>query len=122
MEIFELLLDGLRTACAGFPDSRRSTDVDYSLADIGLSAFSLFFMQSESFLAHQRHLERGQGMVDDGEDGGGRAYPKSKRRDCRQGNSSHHWRFSSAKLLAIVASRNRISPTLKRQSALSLIK
>jgi hypothetical protein len=35
--------------------------VDYTMADIGLSAFSLFFMQSESFLAHQRHLERGQG-------------------------------------------------------------
>ena len=47
--------------CAGFPDSRRSTDVDYSMAEIGLSAFSLFFMQSESLLAHQRHLERGQG-------------------------------------------------------------
>jgi len=31
------------------------------MADIGLSAFSLFFMQSESFLAHQRHLERGKG-------------------------------------------------------------
>jgi hypothetical protein len=61
MEIFELLLDGLRSVCAGFPDSRRSTDLDYTMADIGLSAFSLFFMQSESFLAHQRHLERGQG-------------------------------------------------------------
>ena len=59
MEILESLLDGLRTVCAGFPDSRRGTDVDYSMADIGLSAFSLFFMQSESFLAHQRHLERG---------------------------------------------------------------
>ena len=59
MEIFESLLDGLRRVCAGFPDSRRSTDVDYSMADIGLSAFSLFFMQSESFLAHQRNLERG---------------------------------------------------------------
>jgi hypothetical protein len=31
------------------------------MADIGLSAFSLFFMQSESLLAHQRHLEQGQG-------------------------------------------------------------
>ena len=28
-------------------------------ADIGPSASSLFFMQSELFLAHQRHLERG---------------------------------------------------------------
>jgi hypothetical protein len=60
MEIFESLLDGLRTVCGGFSDARRSTDVDYTMADIGLSAFSLFFMQSESFLAHQRHLERGQ--------------------------------------------------------------
>ncbi len=29
----------------------------YSMADIGLSAFSLFFMQSESFLSYQRSLE-----------------------------------------------------------------
>src|SRR4051794_41914427 len=32
------------------------------MADIGLSAFSLFFMQSESFLAHQRALEEGRKM------------------------------------------------------------
>ena len=32
------------------------------MADIGLSAFSLFFMQSPSFLAHQRRLEEGQGQ------------------------------------------------------------
>ena len=61
MEIFESLMDGLRTACAGFSDARRSTDVDYTMADIGLSAFSLFFMQSESFLSHQRRLEQGHG-------------------------------------------------------------
>jgi hypothetical protein len=60
MEIFESLLDGLHAVCAGFPDSRRSADVDYTMADIGLSAFSLFFVPSKSFLAHQRHLERGQ--------------------------------------------------------------
>ena len=30
------------------------------MADIGLSAFSLFFMQSESFLAYQRELEAGR--------------------------------------------------------------
>jgi hypothetical protein len=63
MEIFESLLAGLRTVCAGFTDARRSPDpdVDYSMADIGLSAFSLFFMQSESFLSHQRRLEQGHG-------------------------------------------------------------
>src|ERR1039457_4816296 len=63
MEILESLLDGLRTVCACLPDARRSPDpnVDYSMVDIGLSAFSLFFMQSESFLSHQRRLEQGHG-------------------------------------------------------------
>ncbi len=51
MEMLETLLEGVRSACAAIPDKRRG-DVTYSMADIGLSAFSLFFMQSESFLAH----------------------------------------------------------------------
>jgi len=59
MEILETLLNGVRSACAVFPDKRRG-DVKYSMADIGLSAFSLFFMQSESFLAYQRELEAGR--------------------------------------------------------------
>jgi hypothetical protein len=54
-------LEGVRSACAAFADKRRS-DVTYSMADIGLSAFSLFFMQSESFLAHQRALEERRQM------------------------------------------------------------
>lgn len=33
----------------------------YSMADIGLSAFSVFFMGSPSFLAHQRGLAEGHG-------------------------------------------------------------
>src|SRR3978361_1142357 len=61
MEMLETLLEGVRSACAAFPDKRRG-DVTYSMADIGLSAFSLFFMQSESFLAHQRALEEGWQM------------------------------------------------------------
>ncbi len=59
MEILETLLEDVRSACAAFPDKRRG-DVTYSMADIGVSAFSLFFMQSESFLAHQRALEEGR--------------------------------------------------------------
>src|SRR3954464_845451 len=59
MEMLETLLQGVRSACAAFPDKRRG-DVTYSMADIGLSAFSLFFLQSESFLAHQRALEEGR--------------------------------------------------------------
>ena len=56
MEIFELLLAGFRVVRAEFPHARRGTDVNCSMADIGLSAFSVFFMQSPSFLAHQRTL------------------------------------------------------------------
>ena len=47
--------------CAGLPDRRKTpaADCTYTMADIGLSAFSLFFMGSPSFLAHQRVLDQG---------------------------------------------------------------
>ena len=63
MSIVEDLITELATVCAGLPDPRTGPrrDGDYTMADIGLSAFSLFFMGSPSFLAHQRRLERGQG-------------------------------------------------------------
>jgi hypothetical protein len=57
--ILDHLLAGLKDVCAGFPDKRKGEGV-YSMADIGLSAFSLFFMQSESFLSYQRSLEEGR--------------------------------------------------------------
>ena len=56
MLILDRLLTGLHDACAAFPDKRKGAG-DYSMGDIGLSAFSLFFMQSESFLSYQRSLE-----------------------------------------------------------------
>jgi hypothetical protein len=59
MVILDRLLGDLKDACAAFPDKRKG-DGGYTMADIGLSAFSLFFMQSESFLSHQRSLEEGQ--------------------------------------------------------------
>jgi hypothetical protein len=55
--ILDGLLSGLKDVCAGFSDKRKGGDAVYPMADIGLSAFSLFFIQSESFLAHQRELE-----------------------------------------------------------------
>lgn len=63
MSVVQDLIAELGTVCAGLPDRRkgpRGSD-DYSMADIGLSAFSLFFMGSPSFLAHQRSLQHGQG-------------------------------------------------------------
>ena len=62
MEIVEVLLQGSREVYSGFSDSRRSADGSYTMADIGLSAFSLFFMQSESFLSHQKRRLEGYGI------------------------------------------------------------
>ena len=59
MLILDHLLGGLKDACAAFPDKRKAAGV-YTMADIGLSAFSLFFMQSESFLSYQRSLCEGR--------------------------------------------------------------
>jgi len=61
MDILPCLLGALRACCTTFPDKRTGANGRYSMPDIGLSAFSLFFMQSPSFLAHQRQLEQGQG-------------------------------------------------------------
>ncbi len=59
MEILESLLAGLRTVSGSFPDARRGA-TDYPMADLTMAAFSMFFMQSESFLGYQKRLEPGQ--------------------------------------------------------------
>lgn len=61
MKILDGLIGTLRGCCQTLPDIRQGGEARYTMADIGLSAFSLFFMQSPSFLAHQRRLEEGQG-------------------------------------------------------------
>ena len=61
MRPLETLLDSLRACLAGFPDKRRGLNASYPMADLGMAAFSVFFMQSPSFLAHQRQLDLGHG-------------------------------------------------------------
>src|SRR3954462_10640173 len=61
MKILDHLIASLRGCCQSLPDLRQGGDARYTMADIGLSAFSLFFMQSPSFLAHKRRLDEGQG-------------------------------------------------------------
>jgi hypothetical protein len=61
MELLPSLLAQLRAVCATFPDTRKGRGGNIAVADFGLSAFALFFMQSASFLAFQRALEKGQG-------------------------------------------------------------
>jgi hypothetical protein len=61
--VLESLIAELKGVCAGLPDQRKGPrrDGEYTMADIGLSAFSVFFMGSPSFLGHQRALEEGHG-------------------------------------------------------------
>jgi Transposase DDE domain len=61
MEVLERLIGIVRRCCEGFPDPRRGDNGSYAMADFGLAAFSVFFAQSPSFLAHQRQLEAGHG-------------------------------------------------------------
>jgi hypothetical protein len=57
------MIGALSEVCTGLPDQRKGPrrDGDYSMADIGLAAFSIFFMGSPSFLGHQRALAEGHG-------------------------------------------------------------
>jgi hypothetical protein len=61
MEVLERLIGVVRRCCEGFPDPRRGHNGSYAMADFGLAAFSVFFAQSPSFLAHQRQLAAGHG-------------------------------------------------------------
>src|SRR3954464_12900367 len=54
MEVLDSLLSGGRRCCEGFPDKRTGTNSQYTMADIGLAALSVFFTQSPSFRAVHR--------------------------------------------------------------------
>ena len=53
-------LERLRACFAGLPDPRRGRNRRYPMADVAMAALSVFFMQSPSFLAHQRALAEGR--------------------------------------------------------------
>ena len=61
MRPLDSLLATLRLCLEGLPDKRRGLNTSYGMGDIGMAAFSVFFMQSPSFLAHQRQFEAGHG-------------------------------------------------------------
>lgn len=48
------------------PDCRTGKNISYSLKDAALGAFSVFFTQSPSFLAHQRAMETSKGRSNAG--------------------------------------------------------
>jgi hypothetical protein len=61
MSIPSRLIAALRRCSQSLPDPRVGKNARYAMADFALAAFAPFFMQSPSFLAHQRHLETAQG-------------------------------------------------------------
>jgi hypothetical protein len=61
MDLLPSLLEELKAVCGRFPDAREGRIGNIEMADFGLSAFSMFFMQSASFLSFQRTLDKGHG-------------------------------------------------------------
>jgi hypothetical protein len=61
MSTLDSLQGSLRGCPDRFADKRRGMNATYGIGDIGTAAFPVFFMQSPSFLTHQRQLEEGHG-------------------------------------------------------------
>jgi hypothetical protein len=61
MQLLPSLLAAPKGICATFPDARKGRGGNIEIADFGLAAFSMFFIQSASFLAYQCALEKGEG-------------------------------------------------------------
>lgn len=58
---FKALLGQVRQVFADLPDRRTGDNSSYAMADFGLAAFSVFFTQSPSFLAHQKSMQKVRG-------------------------------------------------------------
>jgi len=52
----------LRESVEGVPEHRTGQNTQYGMADAGLGAFAVFYVQSGSFLAYQRDTERNKGQ------------------------------------------------------------
>lgn len=58
------LINKTRLACENLPDSRKkatANNLKYAIADAALSAFSVFFTQSPSFLDYQTRMQKAHG-------------------------------------------------------------
>jgi hypothetical protein len=58
---FSKLIRRFREVAGGLPDVRKGKNTRYAMADIALSAFSVFFTQCPSFLSYQRAMEETRG-------------------------------------------------------------
>lgn len=58
---FDTLVGGFHQLLGELPDGRTGQNTTYSIKDAALGAFSVFFTQSPSFLAHQQMMKRAKG-------------------------------------------------------------
>jgi hypothetical protein len=58
---FDQLVERWRAVFAGLPDPRTGDNGCYSIGDIALSAFAVFFTQCPSFLSFQQNMEKAHG-------------------------------------------------------------
>lgn len=61
MFTFNQMIGSLREAIQTFPDKRTGKNSTYTMEDAALGAFSVFFTQCPSFLAHQKAMEEAEG-------------------------------------------------------------
>ncbi len=59
---FDMMVRQLRIAIHNFPDKRNGENIQYSIEDIALSGFSVFFTQSPSFLSFQKSMQKNKGV------------------------------------------------------------
>jgi hypothetical protein len=58
---FRKMVNDFRSTVGSFFDKRRGKNSFYTMEDVALAAFSIFFTQSPSFLAYQRSMEKKKG-------------------------------------------------------------
>ena len=63
---FDNLVAKLQHQLEQLPDQRTGKNISYSLKEAALAAFSVFFTQSPSFLAHQRAMKKSKGRSNAG--------------------------------------------------------
>ena len=59
---FQEMVNSVRHSLEKAPDHRTGKNIQYEIVDAGLGAFSVFYMQSPSFLAHQRDMQKRKGQ------------------------------------------------------------
>jgi len=58
---FDSMVNYFRSLTLGFPDKRTGENLQYSIEDFGMGAFSVFFTQSPSFLSFQDAMKKAKG-------------------------------------------------------------